>query len=118
MSGSVAPFFFTEAHPGTREGFRWRAACGRLREPSDGTLRPACNPMTMKNEFPATGDDGRYYTVVRIPSSVSRGPLDADVSSTGNYSYYLADGTRLNPTDDGRFRTANGALTVTVHFAG
>jgi hypothetical protein len=72
--------------------------------------------MNLKNEFTATGTDGRFYTVVRIPSSTSRGPLDADVSNSGVYSYYLADGTRLNPIDDDRFQTANGMLTVTVHF--
>ena len=72
----------------------------------------------MKNEFSATGDDGRFYTVVRIPSSSSRGPLDADVSNSGVYSYYLADGTRLNQLDAVRVRTANGSLTVTVHFGG
>jgi hypothetical protein len=70
----------------------------------------------VKNEFPATGDDGRFYLVVRIPSSTSRGPLDGEVSRSGVYTYYLADGTRLNPLDDDRFQTANGALTVTVEF--
>lgn len=72
--------------------------------------------MKLKNEFTATGSDGRFYTVVRIPSSTTRGPLDADVSRSGVYSWYLADGTRLNPLDDVRYQTANGQLTVTVQF--
>ena len=69
------------------------------------------------NEFPATGNDGRFYMVVRIPSSISRGALDGEVSQSGVYSYYLADGTRLNPVDDERFETVDGSLTVTVDFA-
>jgi hypothetical protein len=72
----------------------------------------------MKNEFSAAGSDGRFYLVVRIPSSTTRGPLDGEVSRNGTYSYYLADGTRLNPIDDTRFQTANGQLTVTVEFGG
>jgi hypothetical protein len=71
----------------------------------------------LKNEFSAFGDDGRFYMVVRIPSSTTRGPLDGEVSQSGHYSYYLADGTRLNPIDDERFQTPNGSLTVTVDFA-
>ena len=72
----------------------------------------------MKNEFGAAGNDGRFYLVVRIPSSTTRGPLDGEVSRSGTYSYYLADGTRLNPVDyDGCvFSTADGHLTVTVDF--
>jgi hypothetical protein len=70
----------------------------------------------LKNEFPASGSDGRLYTVVRIPSSTSRGPLDGEVSRSGVYSWYLADGTRLNPLDDNVFETANGMLVVTVDF--
>jgi hypothetical protein len=68
----------------------------------------------VKNEFPATGNDGRFYMVVRIPSSTTRGPLDGEVSRSGTYSYYLADGTRLNPVDDTTFVTANGQLTITI----
>ena len=72
----------------------------------------------MKNEFSATGNDGRFYTVVRIPSSTTRGPLDGGVSRSGTYSWYLADGTRLNPLDDSdcTFVTASGELTVTVEY--
>jgi hypothetical protein len=72
----------------------------------------------LKNEFEATGNDGRFYRVVRIPSSTSRGPLDGEVSRSGTYSYYLADGTRLNPLDDDdcAFTTADGHLVVTVDF--
>ena len=70
----------------------------------------------MKNEYAATGSDGRFYLVVRIPSSTTRGPLDGEVSRSGVYSYYLANGTRLNQIDDTRFQTANGQLTVTVEF--
>jgi hypothetical protein len=70
----------------------------------------------VKNEFAATGSDGRFYLVVRIPSSTTRGPLDGKVSASGVYSFYLADGTRLNPIDDNRFLTANGQLTITVDF--
>jgi hypothetical protein len=71
----------------------------------------------LKNEFGAAGSDGRFYLVVRIPSSTTRGPLDGEVSASGTYSYYLADGTRLNPVDDGCiFSTADGHLTVTVDF--
>ena len=70
----------------------------------------------MKNEYAAMGDDGRFYLVVRIPSSTSRGPLDGEVSQSGVYSYYLADGTRLNRIDDHRFQTASGGLIVTVEF--
>jgi hypothetical protein len=70
----------------------------------------------VKNEFPATGSDGRFYMVVRIPSSTTRGPLDGEVSASGIYSWYLADGTRLNPVDECTFVTASGHLTVTVDF--
>jgi hypothetical protein len=70
----------------------------------------------LKNEFPASGDDGHFYMVVRIPSSISRGALDGEFSRSGVYSYYLADGTRLNPVDDQRFQTVDGSLTVTVDF--
>jgi hypothetical protein len=72
----------------------------------------------LKNEFGAAGSDGRFYLVVRIPSSTTRGPLDGEVSRSGTYSYYLADGTRLNPVgdDDCIFATADGHLTVTVDF--
>jgi hypothetical protein len=71
----------------------------------------------LKNEFGAAGSDGRFYLVVRIPSSTTRGPLDGEVSASGTYSYYLADGTRLNPVDDGCvFTTADGHLTITVDF--
>jgi hypothetical protein len=70
----------------------------------------------VKNEFSAMGNDGRFYTVVRIPSSTTRGPLDGEVSRSGTYSWYLADGTRLNPVDedDCMFVTASGELTITV----
>jgi hypothetical protein len=71
----------------------------------------------LKNEYGATGSDGRFYLVVRIPSSTTRGPLDGEVSRSGTYTYYLADGTRLNPVDeDCIFATADGHLTVTVDF--
>jgi hypothetical protein len=71
----------------------------------------------LKNEYGATGSDGRFYLVVRIPSSTTRGPLDGEVSRSGAYAYYLADGTRLNPVDDDCiFATADGHLTVTVDF--
>jgi hypothetical protein len=71
----------------------------------------------LKNEYGATGSDGRFYLVVRIPSSTTRGPLDGEVSRSGAYAYYLADGTRLNPVDDDcTFATADGHLTVRVDF--
>jgi len=73
----------------------------------------------LKNEYGATGSDGRFYLVVRIPSSTTRGPIDGEVSRSGTYAYYLADGTRLNPVDDHCiFATADGHLTVTVDFGG
>ena len=73
----------------------------------------------MKNEYGAQGSDGRFYLVVRIPCSTTRGPIDGEVSQSGTYSYYLADGTRLNPIDeDCIFATADGHLTVTVDFGG
>jgi hypothetical protein len=76
----------------------------------------------LRNEFGAAGSDGRLYLVVRIPSSTTRGPLDGELSRSGTYSYYLADGTRLNPVDDEAdgcvFATADGHLTVTVDFGG
>ena len=118
MSGSVALFFFNGDPTGARGRFPPRATCGSLR----GTDGRRCRPlrestrMNLKNEFTATGSDGRFYTVVRIPSSTTRGPIDADVSHSGVYSYYLTDGTRLNPVDDVRYQTANGHLTVTVDF--
>lgn len=67
-----------------------------------------------KNEFPATGSDGQKYIVVRIPSSITRGPLDEDLSISGNYSYYLYDGTRLNWLYHRSFQTFDGKLTVTL----
>jgi len=72
--------------------------------------------MSLKNEFPASGSDGRFYMVVRIPSSTTRGPLDGEVSRSGSYTYYLANGTRLNPIDHTRFETTSGSLVVTVDF--
>jgi hypothetical protein len=70
----------------------------------------------MKNEYGATGSDGRFYLVVRIPSSTTRGPLDGEHSQSGTYTYYLADGTRLNPIDHQTFETVSGHLRVTVDF--
>jgi hypothetical protein len=67
-----------------------------------------------KNEFSATGNDGQKYVVVRIPSSITRGPLDDDLSVSGNYSYYLYDGTRLNWLYERAFQTSNGKLIVTL----
>lgn len=70
----------------------------------------------LKNEFGATGSDGRFYLVIRIPSSTTRGALDGEVSQSGNYAYYLADGTRLNHLEHNRFETVTGHLVVNVEF--
>jgi len=86
--------------------------------PASTTVPPHEPGPKVKNEFSATGSDGRFYTVVRIPSSTTRGPLDGEVSRSGTYSWYLADGTRLNPVDDDEctFTTASGHLTITVEY--
>jgi hypothetical protein len=92
-----------------------------LQPGADGYRIPALAQSTeavmIKNEFLVTASDGMVHTVVRIPSSLGRGSLDGDYSRIGVYSYYLSDGTRLNPIGGNCYQTADGRLKVIIETA-
>ena len=70
-----------------------------------------------KNEFLVTANDGKVYTVIRIPSSATRGTLDGDYSSSGTYSYYLSSGMRLNPVGGNTYQTIDGRISLVIETA-